>query len=182
MAHDVRLHRLNDDERDANMIACQEEARCEMSHLIEEKAHKEHKPFIKLYISGTANDTIGAWCGLIVQDGIIRELSNNELNSTKNKMRLCGLIECIESIPVNSVVEINTDSVYLYETAVSWLERWQSNGWKKANSQKVSHADLWQKIYDLESVYELYWHKHEKESDDKLLMRCINTSNELLGK
>lgn len=95
---------------------------------------------------------------LIYADSVI-ELGGKENNTTNNRMEIKASIEAISKlskIPLHlpiQKIEIYTDSSYLINGIIKWVNGWQKNGWKTKTKDEVLNRDLWEDL--LESIEKL---------------------------
>ena len=182
MAHDIRLHKFEfENAADSRMMnECDEHAKNQLTELCMHAADSCNMPFYKLYISAKETETQTAWCSLLSDGNLNRVYSDSASSTTKNAIRLQGIIHTLSVLSEPSYIEINTDSAYLYDTATLWLKRWETNGWKKANGQSVLHSELWSEINKFSSYHKLIWRKHDKTAQEPHLQRCYNKADSLL--
>lgn len=66
---------------------------------------------------------------------------------TAHRLSLIGIVEAIKALGKSCELDISTDDEY---TADIWErglpEKWEKNGWKKADGTEVRNADLWKEI------------------------------------
>ncbi len=114
-----------------------------------------------IYTDGGArhNPGIGGW-GAVLEfpDGRRLELKGGEKHTTNNRMELTAAIKALERCPEGGVVEIYTDSTYLRDGIVKWIENWKRNGWKTASKKPVKNRELWERLDNLVSQHKVVWH------------------------
>ena len=94
----------------------------------------------------------GGYAAVLVarrSDGSIAEqweLSDGDFETTNNRMELRAVITGLRALPAPARVCIHIDSTYVMKNFQGWLERWQSNGWRKANRKPVKNRDLWEEL------------------------------------
>jgi ribonuclease HI len=74
------------------------------------------------------------------------ELSDGDFETTNNRMELMAVITGLRALPAPARVCIHIDSSYVMKNFQGWLERWQGNGWRKANRKPVKNRDLWEEL------------------------------------
>jgi ribonuclease HI len=93
----------------------------------------------------------GGW-GVVLIDEATRQQSEyfgGELNSTNNRMELKAIIEALKLTPKGAEVLIHSDSQLCVNTCSTWMHKWQSCGWRKANKKPVANLELVKEAYDL---------------------------------
>ncbi len=68
--------------------------------------------------------------------------------TTNNRMELVAVIEGLALIAIpGQHVRVLLDSSYVCNPFVKgWLERWERNGWRRANGGDVLNRDLWERL------------------------------------
>ena len=74
------------------------------------------------------------------------ELSGGAVKTTNNRMELMAVIAGLRALPAPARVCIHIDSTYVMKNFQGCLERWQGNGWLKANRKPVKNRDLWEEL------------------------------------
>ena len=137
-----------------------------------------------LYTDGSyRNDAgkVGGWAYLIKnpEGNIIDFDAGSEINTTSNRMEMKAIIEGLKNIveitecgkKISEVI-IYTDSMYVVNGFTKkWLEKWISNGWRKANNCPVRNKDLWIELYILAQILYLnfQWIKsHSGQEDNEI--------------
>jgi len=97
--------------------------------------------------------------GAILQWGDhTREVKGGEPHTTNNRMELMAAIMALESLKRPCTVDIHTDSQYLRNGIMTWINGWKRNGWKTADRKPVKNVDLWQRLDDALSHHTVRWH------------------------
>jgi ribonuclease HI len=55
-------------------------------------------------------------------------------------------------------VDIHTDSQYLRNGMLSWINQWKRNGWRTTDRKPVRNVDLWQRLDALLARHRVRWH------------------------
>lgn len=102
----------------------------------------------EIYTDGacSGNPGPGGWGALLRCDGVEKELSGGEANTTNNRMEMMAAIMALEALTRPSIVKLYTDSQYVQKGISEWLPGWIKRGWKTADKQPVKNADLWQRL------------------------------------
>jgi ribonuclease HI len=149
-----------------------------------------------IYTDGacSGNPGPGGWAFVAVESngtGTKIESSGSELNTTNNRMELTAVINgisFIKAIAYSSML-ILTDSKYIVDAVnQGWLNSWVSKNWKKSDGKPVLNQDLWSKLLELMSIYNVsfQWVKShagipENERCDELARKEIKKLRELYG-
>jgi ribonuclease HI len=149
-----------------------------------------------IYTDGacSGNPGPGGWAFVAVESsgtGTKIESSGSELNTTNNRMELTAVINgisFIKAIAYSSML-ILTDSKYIVDAVnQGWLNSWVSKNWKKSDGKSVLNQDLWSKLLELMSIYNIsfQWVKGhagipENERCDELARKEIKKLRELYG-
>lgn len=107
---------------------------------------------IEIYTDGacSGNPGKGGWGAVLVYNGIEKELSGGELETTNNRMELTAVIEALSKLKEPCEVTLTTDSKYVCDAInKGWLNSWKNNNWKKADKKAALNVDLWQKLLPL---------------------------------
>lgn len=78
-------------------------------------------------------------------------------------MELTAIIKGLEALSRPCEVDIYSDSRYVVDAInKGWLEKWQSNGWRKAASKgtgkPVLNRDLWEQLLAQLKVHQVRFH------------------------
>ena len=62
--------------------------------------------------------------------------------------------------PTDIEIEVFSDSAYMVNCIQKkWYEKWQKNGWKTSKKGPVENKDLWIKLLNLISPFNVKFHK-----------------------
>ena len=117
---------------------------------------------IELFTDGacSGNPGPGGWGAILRYNGIERELSGGEENTTNNRMELTAAIEGLSALKEPCRVRLVTDSRYVADgIGKGWAASWRKNGWRKADKKPALNADLWEKLLKLTELHtvEIEW-------------------------
>jgi len=73
-------------------------------------------------------------------------------------MELMAAIAALEALKRPCLVDIHTDSQYLRNGIMSWINQWKRNGWRTADRKPVRNVDLWQRLDALLAHHGVRWH------------------------
>lgn len=115
---------------------------------------------VDIYTDGacSGNPGPGGWGALLRFNGVEKELSGGEPNSTNNRMELQAVIEALTALKRPCQVRIYTDSQYVRQGITEWIYLWKNNGWRTSNRKPVKNAELWQQLDRLRDQHRVEWH------------------------
>ncbi len=115
---------------------------------------------IEIYTDGACrgNPGPGGWGALLVFGDSEKELYGAEAETTNNRMELLAAINALESLKHDRYpVVLTTDSRYVMDGITKWLAGWKKRNWKTASRQPVKNEDLWRRLDELASRYDIEW-------------------------
>ena len=115
---------------------------------------------VEIYTDGacSGNPGAGGWGAILRCQGVEKELSGGEANTTNNRMELTAVIEALKALKKPCKVILYTDSRYVMDGVTKWLPNWQINGWRTANKKTpVKNIDLWQILESLLKNHQIKW-------------------------
>lgn len=130
---------------------------------------------IILYTDGacSGNPGIGGWGCILEYNGIKKEMSGYEDNTTNNRMELMAVIQGLKAIKEPCEVEVYSDSAYTINAfKEKWIENWQLNNWKTSNKKEVKNVDLWKQLLQFLDIHKITWHKVKGHADNAYNNRC----------
>jgi ribonuclease HI len=71
---------------------------------------------------------------------------------------LMAAIAALEALKRPCLVDIHTDSQYLRNGVMSWINQWKRNGWRTADKKPVKNIDLWQRLDAALAQHRVRWH------------------------
>ena len=104
---------------------------------------------VEIYTDGACrgNPGRGGWGAILVYNGIEKELSGGERETTNNRMELSAVIAALSALKETCSVTLTTDSQYVVNAIEKgWLSSWTKNNWRKSDKSAVLTVDLWQKL------------------------------------
>lgn len=119
---------------------------------------------INIYTDGacSGNPGPGGWGAVLVYNGIEKQLSGGEKNTTNNRMELTAVIEALKALKEPCNVALTTDSKYVCDAInKEWVFGWQNNNWRKADKKPALNVDLWEQLLELLKIHnvEFVWVK-----------------------
>lgn len=138
---------------------------------------------VQVYTDGacSGNPGPGGWGAVLRYNGVEKELSGGERETTNNRMELCAVIFALEALKEPCEVELYSDSQYVCNALkLGWAKKWQAQGWMRNKKEKAQNPDLWERLlrqYDRHQV-EINWVKGhaghpENERCDRLAVAQI---------
>lgn len=114
---------------------------------------------VEIYSDGACrgNPGPGGWGVLLRFNGREKELSGAEAETTNNRMELMAAIMGLEALKRPCIVLVTTDSRYVKNGIVQWLDNWKRNDWKTANKKPVKNQDLWQRLDEATRQHRIEW-------------------------
>lgn len=113
---------------------------------------------ITIYTDGACrgNPGNGGWGAILSYNGIKKELSGGEKNTTNNKMELTAAIMALSALKEPCEVDLYSDSKYLTDAInLGWVYGWKKKGWKKSDGKPALNVDLWEQILSLISKHKV---------------------------
>ncbi|MBQ3058265.1 MAG: ribonuclease HI [Clostridia bacterium] len=133
---------------------------------------------IELFTDGacSGNPGPGGWGAVLRYNGVEKELSGGEKDTTNNRMELTAVIMGLKALKEPCKVHLTTDSKYVSDgISKGWAQSWKNNNWRKADKKPALNPDLWDELLSLLKLHEveITWVKGhaghpENERCDKL--------------
>lgn len=119
---------------------------------------------IEMFTDGacSGNPGPGGWGTILRYNGVEKELSGGEHETTNNRMELSAVIFGLKALKQKCHVKIITDSQYVSNGITKgWAKKWRANGWKKADKKPALNSDLWEMLLNEldKHEYEIVWVK-----------------------
>ena len=117
-------------------------------------------PHVVIYTDGGAspNPGPGGWAAILAFGELKKELKGGELDTTNNRMELMAAIAAFEALKRPCLVDLHTDSQYLRNGILTWINQWKRNGWRTADRKPVKNVDLWQRLEAALGKHQVRWH------------------------
>jgi len=142
-------------------------------------------PEIDIYTDGacSGNPGPGGWGAVLIYNGIKKEISGYEENTTNNRMELTAVIKALSLLKRSCKINLYSDSSYLINAFnQKWIENWQKRGWLKSDKTPVENKDLWLELLDLSSCHDIKWIKVKGHSDNEYNNRCDKLATDEIKK
>jgi ribonuclease HI len=118
------------------------------------------EPLITIYTDGacSGNPGPGGWGAILMSGEHRKELKGGEPMTTNNRMELMAAISALQALRQPSVVDLHTDSQYVRNGIMSWINQWKRNGWRTADKKPVKNEDLWKRLDAALGEHRVRWH------------------------
>ena len=130
---------------------------------------------VTLYTDGacSGNPGPGGWGTILSYNGVEKELSGGNANTTNTRMELLAVISGLEALKEPCRVELYSDSKYVIDgLSKGWAASWRKNNWKKADKKPALNPDLWERLLDLVEKHQLSYHWVKGHADNPYNNRC----------
>ena len=130
---------------------------------------------VDLYTDGacSGNPGKGGYGGILIYNGITKEYSGYNPETTNNRMELTAVIEGIKLLKEPVELTIYSDSAYTVNPFLEdWLSDWILRGWRTASKKPVQNVDLWQELLELIKPHKVTWVKVKGHADNEYNNRC----------
>ena len=114
---------------------------------------------VEIFTDGacSGNPGPGGWGVILRYGGHKKEMHGGEAWTTNNRMELMAAIQALEALTRSTQVTLYTDSVYLRDGIMKWVDTWKVNGWRTANKKTVKNVDLWQRLVSASRRHRVEW-------------------------
>ena len=123
---------------------------------------------VTIYTDGacSGNPGPGGWGAILIYNGIEKEISGGEPDTTNNRMELTGVIRALSLLKEPCAVTVYTDSQYISRAInEGWLKKWKAAGFTKKGGLK--NAELWRELDALLQTHDVsfVWVKGHAENE-----------------
>ena len=114
---------------------------------------------VEIFTDGacSGNPGPGGWGAVLRFNGVTKEISGGEAETTNNRMELLAAISALNALKESCSVELHTDSKYVMDGISKWIHGWKRNGWKTADKKPVKNMDLWQRLDAAVERHDVHW-------------------------
>lgn len=116
-----------------------------------------------------------------------KELAQGYQLTTNNRMELLAAAVALETLTRPCTVQLWTDSQYVRQGILTWLQGWKQKGWRTAAKKPVKNIDLWQRLDAAQQRHQVQWHwvkghsgQPDNERCDELARSAASQSNLLV--
>jgi ribonuclease HI len=128
----------------------------------------------------SGNPGPGGYGAILEWHGHVREIKGGAPHTTNNRMEMMAAIAALEALKRPMIVDLYSDSQYLRNGIMTWINGWKRNGWKTADKNPVKNVDLWQRLDAALARHTVRWHwvrghagHHLNERADALAREAI---------
>ena len=130
---------------------------------------------VTIYTDGacSGNPGPGGWGAILEYNGVEKELSGGEENTTNNRMELTAVIQALSLLKEPCIVDLWSDSKYVIDgLSKGWAKGWKARGWKKADKKPALNPDLWDRLLALTDIHSLRYHWVKGHAENEFNNRC----------
>ncbi|MBK9563553.1 MAG: ribonuclease HI [Micavibrio sp.] len=111
---------------------------------------------VEIFTDGacSGNPGPGGWGAILRYNGVEKELSGGEKDTTNNRMEMMAAIAALEALKKESTVDLYTDSKYLQQGVMEWMPGWKKKGWPA----RIKNQDLWKRLDSVLSNHKVKFH------------------------
>lgn len=111
---------------------------------------------VEIFTDGacSGNPGPGGWGAILRYNGVEKELSGGEKDTTNNRMEMMAAIAALEALKKESTVDLYTDSKYLQQGVMEWVPGWKKKGWPA----RIKNQDLWKRLDSVLSNHKVKFH------------------------
>lgn len=92
--------------------------------------------------SSSAKAGVGVYYGANHPDNVSRPVSGKQTNQRAELEAVHDAVSKVHSRNDGKSYDIKTDSQYTVDSLNKWGSKWESNGWKTSNNERVKHRDV----------------------------------------
>lgn len=133
------------------------------------------KKEVNLYTDGacSGNPGPGGYGAILIYNGVEKEISGGEENTTNNKMEIMAVLKGLQMLKEPCKVTVYSDSAYVVNTIdKGWIYVWKKNNWRKSDKSQVKNIELWEEMLRLMEIHEIKFIKVKGHSDNEYNNRC----------
>ena len=114
---------------------------------------------VEIFTDGacSGNPGPGGWGVVMRYNGVEKELSGGEFETTNNRMELMAAIQGLEALTRGVEARIFTDSTYVKDGITTWIHKWKKNNWRTSARKPVKNVDLWQRLEQALADHQVEW-------------------------
>lgn len=128
---------------------------------------------VSIYTDGacSGNPGPGGWGAILIYNGIEKEISGGEADTTNNRMELTAVIRALALLKEPCAVTVTTDSQYISRAInEGWLKKWKAAGFTKKGGLK--NAELWRQLDGLLQMHDVKFVWVKGHADNEYNNRC----------
>lgn len=130
---------------------------------------------IQIYTDGacSGNPGPGGWGAILCYNGVEKELSGGESNTTNNRMELSAVIAALSALKEPCEVELYSDSKYVIDAlSKGWAVSWKKKNWIKSDKKPALNPDLWEILLNLTEKHIMHYNWVKGHADNEYNNRC----------
>ena len=130
---------------------------------------------VEIYTDGacSGNPGAGGWAAILSYNGIEKEISGGEAETTNNRMELTAIIKGLSALKERCKVKLYSDSQYSVSPFINgYIYGWVTSGWRLADKKPVKNVELWQELLALTKKHEVEFIKVKGHADNENNNRC----------
>lgn len=130
---------------------------------------------VTIYTDGacSGNPGPGGYAAILIYNGIEKEISGAEANTTNNRMEILAVLRALEMLKEPCNVTIYSDSAYVVNAIEKgWLNSWKKSNWIKSDKKQVKNIELWEEMLRFLEIHEIKFVKVKGHSDNEYNNRC----------
>ncbi len=130
---------------------------------------------VEIYTDGacSGNPGAGGWAAILSYNGIEKEISGGEAETTNNRMELTAIIKGLSALKERCKVKLYSDSQYSVSPFINgYIYGWVTSGWRLADKKPVKNVELWQELLALTKKHEVEFIKVKGHADNEKNNRC----------
>lgn len=114
---------------------------------------------IEIFTDGACrgNPGPGGWGVVLISGARRKTMYGGAHETTNNRMELTAAIEALNALNGPRKVLLHTDSKYVMDGIMSWMDGWKRRGWKTSDKKPVKNQDLWQALDQAAGRHEINW-------------------------
>jgi ribonuclease HI len=138
------------------------------------------EPHVVIHTDGacSGNPGPGGFGAVLAFGDRVKELKGGEPHTTNNRMELTAAIAAFEALKRPCLVDLHTDSQYLRNGILTWINQWKRNGWRTADKKPVKNVDLWQRLEAALEKHRVRWHWVKGHAGDPMNERADELARE----
>ena len=130
---------------------------------------------VTIYTDGacSGNPGPGGWGAILEYNGVEKELSGGEAQTTNNRMELTAVIQALLALREPCIVELYSDSKYVLDALEKgWAWGWRRKGWIKSDKKPALNPDLWEQLLQLCGYHTVRFHWVKGHAQNPKNNRC----------
>ncbi len=100
----------------------------------------------------------GGWGAVLQFSDKEKEIYGYDPETTNNRMELMAAISALELLKRPCDIDLTTDSQYVRQGILEWMDGWKKRNWKNAAKKPVKNKDLWLKLDEAVQRHTIEWH------------------------